>query len=73
MNAKRLNLFKFLKINILDSVSNWLLVMIPKDKGDKLVRIYFFIGDRFEELQLIRNNLVQPKYYSYGKSEDPVK
>lgn len=73
MNIKSLSLFKSLKVNILNSVSNWLLDMISKDKDNKLVRIYFFIGDRFEELQLIRNNLVQPKYYSYGKSEDPVK
>ena len=25
--------------------------MISKDKGDKLVRIYFFIYDKFEELK----------------------
>ena len=40
---------KFLKINILGSVTNWLLDMISKDKGNKLVRIYFFICDKFEE------------------------
>lgn len=25
--------------------------MIPKDNGDKLIRIYFFICDKFEELK----------------------
>jgi len=44
-------LLKSLEISILMSISKRQLDMISKDKDDKLIRIYLFICDKFEELQ----------------------
>ena len=51
MKIKQLDLFKSLEISILMMFSKQHLDMISKDKDDKLIRIYFFICEKFEELQ----------------------
>lgn len=42
---------KWLKVNALELVVNWQIDIISKDKDDKLIRIYFYICEKFEELQ----------------------
>lgn len=52
-------------ISILISVSKRYLDMISKDKDDKLIRIYFFICDKFEELQFLTlNRFCSPLHWS---------
>ncbi|MGF7139775.1 transposase [Roseimarinus sediminis] len=51
MKIKQLNLLKSLEISILILFSKRYLDMISKDKDDKLIRIYFFVCEKFEELQ----------------------
>jgi len=46
-----MNLVESLEISILMVFSKQQLDMISKDKDDKLIRIYFFVCDKFEELQ----------------------
>lgn len=46
-------LIEFVKINILELFANWQIDIIFKDKEDKFVRIYFYIWDKFEELQFL--------------------